>query len=157
MLGGSALALALVVLISAIAVARDTRDGDEAPEPQSSPEDCQGPWSECSPDAQWLRRALPEGGLKDAPPGTGSALLITRDGPSGLFLWAVRPRRPAISIEDSAYTKLVRVGDTPVYTDGVRAVWPAQDRHVYLEPVPELKLLEKLVQLTRVVPAPEVD
>ncbi|MGH2921712.1 MAG: hypothetical protein ACRDKU_06580 [Gaiellaceae bacterium] len=57
-------------------------------------------------------------------------------------------------MEDFSYAKLVLVEDTQVYTDGVRVVRRAQDRHVFLEPLPELKLLEKLVRLTKALPAP---
>jgi hypothetical protein len=142
-LGGSA--LTLVILVGALALGREQR--------HRSQESCQGPWSECSPDAQWLRRVVLQSGLRDAPPGTGSALLITREGPSGLFMWAVRQGRTAASLEDF-YAKLVLVEDTQVYTDGVRIVWRVQDRHVFLEPPPELKLLEKLVRLTNALPAP---
>jgi hypothetical protein len=146
-----------VILVSALVLGRGWRDGEEATQLYWSQANCQGPWSECSPDAQWLRRVLAEGGLTDAPPGTGSAVLITREGPSGLFFWAVRPGRSAGSNEYSPYAKLVLVGETQVYTDGVRVFWRAQERHVFLEPPPELELLEKLVRLTNAVPAPAVE
>jgi hypothetical protein len=140
------IALAFVIIVSVFALGR----GEDAPQR----EPCQGTSWECSAEAQWLRRVLAEGGLRDAPPGPGSALLITREGPQGLFFWAVRSGRTALPSEFT-YPKLVLVGETQVYSDGVRAVWRAQDRHVYLEPVPELRLLEKLVRLTHSVPAPD--
>jgi hypothetical protein len=140
-LGGTA--LALVIIVSAVALGR----GEDA----AQREPCQGTLWQCSAEAQWLRRVLAEGGLRDVPPGPGSALLVTREGPHGLFFWAVRPGRTALRSEFT-YPKLVLVGETQVYSDGVRAVWRAQDRDIYLEPVPGLTLLEKLVRLTHSVP-----
>ena len=138
-------ALALVSIVSAVALGR----GEEAPPGVY----CERTSWECSAEAQWLRRVLAERGLRDAA-STGSALVINGEGPQGLFFWAVRPGRTELRSR-SPYPKLVLVGETQVYSDGVRAVWRAQDRNVYVEPVPELKMLEELVRLTHAVPAPD--
>jgi hypothetical protein len=140
-LAGSA--LALMIVVNVVALGRD----EEAPAGLY----CERTSWECSAEAQWLRRVLAEGGLRDAP-STGSALVITREGPQGLFFWAVRPG-PTPVRSGFTYPKLVLVDETQVYSDGVRATWLAQNRHVYLEPVPELKMLEKLVRLTHAVRA----
>ena len=123
---------------------------------------CSGPWSMCSPDAQWLRKVLVEAGYPGAGPGTGSALVIPAANPSSqTFLWAVRSSRPPNPNVYPPYDALPRVGDTAIYGDKVRLVWAAQGRNVYLEPLfldplplRDRRLLPQLVRLTQEVPAP---
>jgi hypothetical protein len=124
---------------------------------------CSGPWSACSPDAQWLREVLAEAGYPDAGPGTGSALVIPSANPSSqTFFTAVRGRPPDADVY-SPYDARPHVGDTAIYGDKVRLVWRAQGRNVYfeplfLDPLPLLdrQLLPQLVRLTQSVPAPAV-
>jgi hypothetical protein len=123
---------------------------------------CSGPWSVCSPDAQWLRRVLADAGYRGASPGTGSALVIPSANPtSQTFFWAVPSRRAPDPDEYSPYDALPRVGDTTIYGDKVRLVWWVQGRNVYFEPLfldplplRDHKLLPQLVRLTQKVPAP---
>jgi hypothetical protein len=123
---------------------------------------CSGPWSACSPDAQWLRRVLAEAGYPEAGPGTGSALVIPSANPSSqTFLWAVRSHRPRVVEVYPSYDRLSRVGHTSIYGDRVRLLWRAQGRFVYFEPLSvdplplrDRKLLPQLVRLTQRVPAP---
>jgi len=114
---------------------------------------CQ-PWSECSPDAAWLRRVLRGAGFGRVGPGTGSALVIPGATPAGdRFLWAVRfVGRPDPIYR--TYRGLPEVDGVSIYTDGTRLLWQVQRRNVYLEPPPERTLVARLVRLTIRVRAP---
>lgn len=86
-------------------------------------------------------------------PGTGSALLIPREGPSQLFFWAVRGVGRPDPAAYSRYDGLPRIAGSTVYSDhNVRLRWAAQGRTVYLEPPPDPFLVRLLVVLTQVVP-----
>lgn len=152
---------ALTLLIAASVLALAWKSDELGSRTGSGPEpNCTEPWSECSPDAQWLRQVLAKAGYPDAGPGTGSALVIPSENPSSQqFFWAVLPVGPLDREEYSPYNELPRVDDTPIYSDGVRLVWQAQGRNVYFEPLslkppPDGELVTKLVRFTKVVPAP---
>lgn len=114
---------------------------------------CQ-PWSECSPDAAWLRRVIRRAGLGKVGPGTGSALVIPGVTPtSARHLWAVQSAGQTDPVYQT-YRALPEVDGVPIYTDGTRLLWQAQGRNVYLAPPPEQALLARLVRLTIRVEAP---
>jgi hypothetical protein len=148
-------ALAAVVAAGVLTLAwRGDSGGESAVRAQQR--GCEGAWSECAPDARWLRRVLARGGYGRVGPGTGSALLIPREGPSSLYLWAV----PSVGRPDedgsAPYDMVPRIGGTTVYNDAdVRLRWNAQGRTVFLEPPPDPFLVRLLVVLTQIVPAPQ--
>jgi hypothetical protein len=146
---GVALAAAVAAVVLALVWKGDS--GNRA-EVRAQPS-CDGPWSECSAGARWLRQVLARTGYEKVGPGTGSALVIPAGRTNQQFFWAVRGvGRPHPAY--SAYDKLPRVGVTSIYGDEVRLLWQAQGWNVYLEPPSDPTLLAKLVRLTRAVPAP---
>src|SRR5688500_1386355 len=50
---------------------------------------CEGNWSECAPGALWLREVVARTGYGNAN-SAASALLLSTEGPTGLYFWTVR-------------------------------------------------------------------
>jgi hypothetical protein len=117
---------------------------------------CEGAWSECAPDARWLRRVLVRGGYGPVGPGTGSAVLIPRERPSPLYFCAVPAPGRREPQQHGRYDMVPPIGGTTVYNSGnVRLFWRAQGCTIFLEPPPDPLLVRLLVVLTQVVPAPQ--
>jgi hypothetical protein len=106
---------------------------------------CNEPWSRCSPDAVWLRRALAVAGFHH-PGQNGAALIIPtgrRSYPTQRFIWANRGIRP-----EAFYRVIARIDGKPILSDGVSDVWSVQGMRVWVQDPPPRKLLVRLVRAT---------
>jgi hypothetical protein len=102
---------------------------------------CAEPWSECSPDAFWLRRVLAQAGFPH-PRQNGAALIIQNE----RFVWATPGTRT-----QPEYRLRWRIDGRGVYGDGVRVTWIVQKRHVWVESPPSRRLLVRIVRASLTV------
>jgi hypothetical protein len=144
LLAAALLALAVVAAAATWLVAGRKEGGTEAERGRPA---CVEPWSTCSPDARWLQRALANLPLTFGEP-TGSALTFEAprsSTPETDFLIWTTPRLGS----PAAGRIVATVAGTPVRSDGIRVMWVAAGRRVWLEPEPESALLARIVRATR--------
>ena len=137
-------AAAAAAAVAAVAVASAVVTRDEPAQPAEPPWRCEAPWSECSPDADWLRRVVARVGHGE-PGSTGSALILPYER-GWRYLWA-NPRRGRGGC--GAEREWASVGATAVCGGPVRVHWDVQGARVWLEPPARGRLLARLVAATR--------
>ncbi len=137
-----AVAAALVIAIAAGLLVRDRLRDGQTPASAANATECVHAWSYCAPAAPWLRRVLSRAGISDV--GSTAAAFIVPTERGEIYVWAttaVHGRRAG-----SKHERVMRFGETDVYTDGVRAHWQAQRWNVWVEPPPARRFLTRLVQ-----------
>jgi hypothetical protein len=151
-----ALPIAAAVVALAGAACQGEREG--AAEREAFPrQPCRpaGTWA-CSRDADWVREVLRVAGYAERG-STGSAV-VARSRRAGFFIWTTQAEQPLRETARPA-PLFGRLAGVPIYGDGVRVVWRAQGRNVWLEAGPrgDAKLpargrLAALVVTTRRLP-----
>jgi hypothetical protein len=124
--------------------------------PSSSPDvqppaECTGEcWSQ-GPEGVWVKEVLANAGFA-LTGDTGSALVGT-DETSQFYIWTTSLGPPLASLADTGYSKVHEIDGHPVFGDGVRLVWEAEGRRVWVELGPRedshLPTGESLIRLLR--------